>query len=153
AKPLKRRKLEVQGEPKQEPKAQGDFAAQIDAAIARQKAKAEARAKPEFFISPELQPSVEPQAAKVQEEKEEAEPEGGALVPVAVPEVVAEPLLLDPAVPFDNAGKLIEAYYWHAGERVRILAHHQKEFWKWNGTHWAVIDDDTFRADVWKQLH
>ena len=98
-----------------------------------------------------LEPIEEPQAEAKPEPQ--AEPETSRALAV-LPEILeGGPLLLNPAVPFDNAQKLIEAYHWHAGERVRTLMHYPHEYWKWDRTHWAVLGDDSLRAGVWKQLH
>ena len=93
-----------------------------------------------------MEPIEEPQAeAKL---KPQAEP-GTSRALAVLPEILeGGPLLLNPAVPFDNAQKLIEAYHWHAGERVRTLMHYQHEYWKWDRTHWAVLGDDSLRAGV-----
>ena len=117
------------------------FAEELGAAIAAQNSPAGAAAAIAKQAAPEAEPEPEPATSR-------------ALVPVALPEVLdSEALLLNSAVPFDNAEKLIEAYHWHGEERVRTLMHYQNEYWKWGGTHWAVVSDDTMRANVWKQLH
>jgi putative DNA primase/helicase len=99
----------------------------------------------ELFISPPTQPSIAVEVA--------IESKGTGLALTSVPPIAKEALLLDPKIPFDNSEKLIEAYHWHFDERVRTLVHHQREFWKWNGKRWGIVDEDTFRSGVWKQLH
>jgi len=86
------------------------------------------------------------------ENEEQSSEKGQEIAPTLVPVSPREALLLNPRAPYDNAQKLITEYHWHTGQRVRTLQHYQRDFWKWDGTHWVQVDDDTARSDVWKQL-
>ena len=91
-------------------------------------------------------PAKQPTAEDAEQSPQEV------VAPTLVPVSPREPILLNPGAPYDNAQKLITEYHWHTGQRVRTLQHYQKDFWKWDGTHWVQVDDDAARSDVWKQL-
>jgi len=101
----------------------------------RMKARFAEREEASSFL-PAKQPAAEDAEQSSQEE----------LAPTLVPVSPREPILLNPGAPFDNAQKLITEYHWHIGQRVRTLQHYQKDFWKWNGTHWVQVDDDAARS-------
>ena len=107
----------------------------------RMKARFAEREEASSFL-PAKQPPAESEEQSSQEE----------LAPTLIPVSPREPILLNPGAPYDNAQKLITEYHWHTGQRVRTLQHYQKDFWKWDGTHWVQVDDDGARSDVWKQL-
>jgi putative DNA primase/helicase len=56
--------------------------------------------------------------------------------------------LVDPKDPMMTARKILATSF-TAANGVRTLWRHRGTFWLWNGTHFALADDETLRARVW----
>jgi putative DNA primase/helicase len=132
-------------------KPEGDFAANLNAAIVKQ-AKPKA-AKPE----PEPKPKQEETAEEAEPEPEaEAEPEAK---PSKVPHVEfgldpptgdKDAALLSLAAPFDNAREFARRHCWKAGS-LAVYAWDGK-FWEWNGRAYVAVPEADLKAKVYQFL-
>ena len=96
---------------------------------------------------------IEELASKAEPKDEEKPPH---LLPAhqrrAKEEDEEEEVVLNPSAPRDNALMFVGLRYWNKAEGCSTLKFWQKQFWRWDGTHWKVLDDDTVRAKMYEFL-
>ncbi|MER9711078.1 phage/plasmid primase, P4 family [Mesorhizobium sp. M0213] len=57
-------------------------------------------------------------------------------------------LILDPTDPMRSARSMVLARYTD-DKGLRTLQRHRSTFWVWNGSHYAIADDEQIEADAW----